>query len=545
MARTEQQTIALIKQALGDHKDYWQSRQADMRRLRSAYLTRFFEDGDGDDSSIRVETSDAYTFIESYIASLFEKSPAVEADSMKADADNVQLARQCVNNWIARNRKALENGSRLSLIYPMAFFKLAPRESDDPLQRVSIRALEPWTVILDRDADLWDEQRYCGHCYFLPLTEAKKKWGGKKFKPVSKPAYFDETGAEDNTGALPDDFKYVEIVEFYSLLDDMLYIFSPNLGEGSRLLDKRPIPLRHYDDTPAVPLVPLYYSRVPDKPLDGYSALSRVYDQLAEKNIMRTFWANAIRRDSRQYLVREGAMDEDALAKITAGVDGAIIPVDTESLDGVIRSVPVEPMTGNFDRYAAAIESDIQRGSIISANTRGEATKATATEVAALSQYTASEIGRLARERDEAIEMIATIFCRMMVYTLKEDEKPVILVKKKPQFVTADKLDGDYRFFALDQAATPLSNDRKRRQLLELLPVLGQLGVDPEKIKKEVIRLFDLPEVFLEGPEEQEVEAVQPTKTAEAIPADPASDAEALANELIQRQQSVDIAVPQ
>jgi hypothetical protein len=233
---------------------------------------------------------------------------------------------------------------------------------------------------------------------------------------------------------------------------DMLYVYSPNWKDGG-LLEKRTIPLRTYDNEPLVPIVGLYYSRVPDKPMDGYSTLGRVYDQIFEKNIIRTFWANAIRRDSRQYLVKEGAMDEEALAKITAGVDGAIIPVDNETLDGIIREVPVTPLSTNFDRYLQMVESDIQRGSIISPNTKGIATRATATEVTALAQYTASEIGRMARERDEAIEDIAQIYTRMMVYTLEEDDKPVIMVGKKPRYVTADALDHKFRYFALDQAA--------------------------------------------------------------------------------------------
>ncbi len=543
MPRTEQDTIGLIHTCLSDHKEHWGNRQEDMRRLRSAYLTRFFEDVEYDQSTIRVETSDAYTFIESYIASLFEKSPAVEVDSMKTDVENVELARASVNSWLEGNRKALENGSRLALIYPMSFFKMSPAVSEDPLQRVRIRALEPWQVILDRDADLWEEQRYCGHHYYIPLQEAKEKYGNKRFTPVSKPNYFHDYDGTvvDRTNSLPDEYQYIEVVEFYDFMYDMLYVYSPNWKDGG-LLEKRTIPLRTYDNEPLVPIVGLYYSRVPDKPMDGYSTLGRVYDQIFEKNIIRTFWANAIRRDSRQFLVKEGAMDEEALAKITAGVDGAIIPVDNETLDGIIREVPVTPLSTNFDRYLQMVESDIQRGSIISPNTKGIATKATATEVTALAQYTASEIGRMARERDEAIEDIAQIYTRMMVYTLEEDDKPVIMVGKKPRYVTADALDHKFRYFALDQAATPLSKELKKRQLLELLPVLSQLGVPPEKIREEIVREFNIPDTFLEVPEPVDT---QVRTRAEAVEGQPTNSAEVLAQELVSQQRSIPLPIPE
>jgi len=64
--------------------------------------------------------------------------------------------------------------------------------------------------------------------------------------------------------------------------------------------------------------------------------------------------------------------------------------------------------------------SDINRGSILAPFSRGEATKATATEVAALAQYSASEIGKLARERDGAIEMISTVYLRIIALMAEE-----------------------------------------------------------------------------------------------------------------------------
>lgn len=544
MSLTDEQKIRVIREILASHKDYWSQQEGLMRKYRAAYLTKFYSDEPFSDTSIRVETSDGYTFIESYIASLFEKSPAVEVDSMKTSSENVELARQTVNNWLSQNRKALENGSRIALIYPMSFFKVAPKVSDDPLNRVSIRAVEPWNIILDRDADLWEEQRFIGHHYYLPVTDARRMYGAKKFNPVSKPSYFEDGKEIGSFNALPDEYQYIEIVEYYDLEMDKLYIYTPNIKVGGGFLEKTSIPLRTYDDRPLVPIAPLYYSRVPDKPMDGYSTLSRVYDQLFEKNILRTFWANAIRRDSRQYLYKEGTIDEEGLAKIASGEDGVMIPVDNETLDGIIRTIPVEPLSSNFDRYQNYVESDIQRGAIISPNVRGEAVRATATEITALAQYTASEIGRMARERDEAIESLANIFVRMLVYTLEETEKPVIMVGKKARFVTPSALDHQFRFFALDQASTPLSKELKKRQLLELLPVLGQLGVPQEKLLEDVVRAFELNESYIAKAEASSTGSLSRAASAEVVPPEPTTDAQALAQELLGSVRSTPLPMP-
>jgi hypothetical protein len=124
----------------------------------------------------------------------------------------------------------------------------------------------------------------------------------------------------------------------------------------------------------------------------------------------------------------------------------------------------------------------------------------------------------MARERDESIEMLANIFIRMLVYQLEEKERPVIMVDKKAKFVTADKLDYKLKFFALDQASTPLSKELKKRQLVDLLPILAQLNVDPKAIKEELIRAFNLPETFLKEPEvEQAQELPTPPQVGQEI----------------------------
>jgi hypothetical protein len=310
------------------------------------------------------------------------------------------------------------------------------------------------------------------------------------------------------------------VIELYDLLADELYFWSPNYSNGDRLLDKDVIPVRTYDDRPLPPIAPLYYARVPDRPLEGMSAMSRIYDQVYEKNILRTYWANSVRRDSRQFLYKEGAFDEEQLAKITAGIDGAMIGVDEESLEGLIRAVDVPPISSNFDRYIAQIEGDLSRGSILAPFTRGQATNATATEVTAMAQYTASEIGKMARDRDCAIEKVADIYIRILSFLAEEGEKAVINVGGQAKVVTPKDLDSKFRIVALDQGSQPIADALKRDNLINLLPILTELGVPTEKIREEVIRAWDLPESFQETPEERNAreDAVKAAKAASAGP---------------------------
>jgi len=498
--RTNKECVALIKTVLDEHNHFWDGQRAEMKRYRDVYENRFWQSEYMDDTMIRVETSDCFSYVEGFIASLFSRNPAVVIAKDASIIDgNAKMAQAVVNRFLFDKREQLEIASRLALIYPSSFLKLSPTDSTDMLEKVSIRAIPCWEIIVDMDSSSWEEQRYIAHTYYLSMPEVRQKFGAKKFTSIPKVDYF--TPQEKYTGVsedLPDDYLYIQVVEFYDLAYDKLYFWSPNYRDGGELLEKSDIPIRSYDDRPMSPICPLFYARKPEKPMCGMSAVCRVYDQFYEKNILRTYWANAVRRDSRQYLYKEGSLDEEALAKITAGVDGAMIPVDEPVLDGIIRAVGVEPLSGNFDRYLDYIEQDINRGSILAPFSRGEATKATATEVTALAQYSASEIGKLARERDNAIEVIAVTYLRIVSLLAEDKEQAVIEVEGLPKVITVDDLDAKFKIVALDQSSTPLSEALKRTNLVQLLPVLTQLGVPPEKIKEELIRIYDLPESFLE-----------------------------------------------
>ena len=522
MARTQNDIIQFILTVYEDHRDYWEQKSALLKRYKDAYESRFWHDERFDSTMIRIETSDTFSYVEGFIASLFSKTPAVVIGAdLAATGGDPKMAQAAANRFLYNQREQLEIGSRLSLIYDYGAYKLCPVDSDEMLDKVAIKALPCWEVIVDRDASGPDDCRFVGHNYYMTLVEARKLFGNKQFSPVPKKDYFDDytgsAGGNDSSyKSLPPDYLYVEVVELYDLLHDEVYYWSPNYSQGDKLLERSEIPIRTYNDNPLPNIVTLYYSRCPSKPMEGLSAVGRVYDQIYEKNILRTYWANAVRRDSRQYLYKEGMMDEEQLAKITAGVDGAMIGIDTDSLDGLIRQVPVEPISSNFDRYLNYIEQDINRGSILAPFSRGEATKATATEITALAQYSASEIGKLARERDASMEQITNVYIRLLSLLTEEGDTTVLDVEGQAKILTPDDLEGKFRINALDQGSTPLSDAIRKQNLLSLLPTLQGLGVQPQSILEEIVRSYELPENFLTPPEPTPEPAAGPTPSPSA-----------------------------
>ena len=508
MARTEKDRIQFIRAAVQQHTDYWDELRPNMRRYRNAYMTKFYEDLDSvdADSSIRVETADAYAAIESLMGSLFTKYPGIELAPDITGKGDLGLTKEISNNWLKTCRQQIENAARMALIYTHSFLKLAPRESNILTSKIAMRAVPPWQVILDRDAAAWEDSRFIGHVYYLPVDEANDKFGNKKWQGTAQKDYF--TDYERNTDRsyrsygdspdMPNEYLYVEIVEMYDFLNNELLFWSSHWKSGEELLSKDAIPVLTFDGRPLSNIIPMYFSRRPDRPMEGYSAMARIYDQCFEKNILRTFWANAVRRDSRQFIYKEGAFDEEALAKITSGVDGAMVPTDSDTLTGLIDVVPVVPISSNHAAYLNYIEQDLNKGSLTAGFTRGEASKATATEITALMQYTSSELGKMARDRDMTIEAAAQLYIRMLIPLIDDGEKMVVATPDGAKIITSDKIDADWTFYATDGGSTPMTDLIKKQQLMGLVPILAQLGVPGEAIKEELVRLYNLPPTFIE-----------------------------------------------
>jgi len=514
--------LAEVRALYEEHKRHWNDKRPELRRLRAAYMCRYWDKANSPEQ-ILIETSRAYEFIEGYVASLFARSPAVVVKGDIRGNGSPDKVQTIVNTYLSGIRNQLEDATRLALIYPCAFMKLVPNEHPDPFKRISVSAVAPWDVIVDTDATSWDDQKFVGHRYFLTKAEAKKKYGNKKFATHSLLRFLDqgteleETGyRESNTN---DDmvFEYVEIVEFYDLENDHLMIWSPDYkngdalvyngikipeGEEGEITEKKydAIPFKDSSGAPMAPIVPLYYSRQPDMPLRGYSALRRVYDQVQEHNIIRSYQASMVRRSARQWIVESGVFDAEAMAKLAQGVDGEFVEVELDpgqQLAGSIHAVPHTPVPPELETYVMHVQNDFERGSVLAPFTRGESTRATATEITALAAYSSSEVGRLARERDSTIENVAKVYISMMKLYL-QDKGDVIVMNGDPVVVNDTDMDGSFTFYAQDTGATPVSEAIKKQEFMAVMPTLINMGVPPDKVLAEIVRYFDMPHSFLE-----------------------------------------------
>jgi len=190
------------------------------------------------------------------------------------------------------------------------------------------------------------------------------------------------------------------------------------------------------------------------------------------------------------------------MAQLISGIDGAYVEVDTDTLDGVMRAVPHTSTPPEVQAYYEAVRADKDRGSIMAPFTRGEATRSSATEIAALVAYTSSEVGRMARERDEMIELLSRGILNM--YRVYLGEEPVtLLVKGKYLRVSGADLYDDFNIYSQDNASTPVSDAVRKSELLGASNLLMAMGVPQQEMLKELVRTLNLPESFLQPAQPQ------------------------------------------
>ena len=559
------------------HCKYWYDLRPEMRKLRNLYMMRFWR-REEQQQQITVETSRGYELIESYVASLFTRDPSVVVTPDLRGRGDEQVTQAVSNDFLSRSRDAVEQATRLGLIFPCSFLKMAPVPGPDPLQRVDVEAVAPWDVLVDASSPNWRGQRYVGHRYLIPLEEAKQRYGNKQYVPRSFHRFLDDDNGEGASlfdvsrnearggpldtssrglGISSDAESFIEVVEFYDLTpgQDALVVWSPDYQNGDKFLFKgvkvqvgssldtevedpdkgqtdaeieeesvtyTGIPYRTASGRITPPIVPLYFTSDPNVPLRGYSALRRSQDYCTEINIVRTYQANAVRKCARQWMIEKGLLDADAAAKLAQGMDGEILEVELsngQTLAGSVMPVPHSPTPPELEMYIRQVDNDFGRGSIMAPFTRGEATKATATEVTALAAYTSSEIGRHAATRDKAIAQLAQVYAVMLSLILGEATEPLI-VNSKPTLLTAYDLIADFRFHAADTGSTAMGDAAKRRNIVDLTVLLTNLGVSPQAIREEIVRLYDLPESFLSeeqgGAAPTPGEAPPPPETAPA-----------------------------
>jgi hypothetical protein len=451
-------THKIVQQQIDAHDRRMVDERREWQTYKAAYSTKFWKAHQTYNSKsatdvptqLQVEVNRLYGIIESYVSALYPKASRVVVAPGPTLGGDSRLAQLAANKWLNQNRTHLRvlKAIRQALIYPGAGVKLGVDDGvEDPIDRVWFRVIPWWELLLD--ADVYDEEdaRFIGHLYYRPVEEVEEQYGVKGLKGTHREDFLDldsnlgtprtsKKGRSRQDIGNTDESAFVRVLELCNFIDSYqgedgvvmrgrmeTYI----LGQGKdsdEPIWTGPMPFASRAGDPLPHIAPLIFNEEPEYPLRGISQASRVYPQISEINIFRSFRANAARRDSRQYLALDGVLTADQMSQLTAGVDGLVIPVEDtrlqgRALDSVIVPIRNAAISPNIDQYEAQANMDLERASGTSPNAYGTVTNATATEVMNLRDYTESEFGRHAMIKDGWISTMVRMFLRALIAAME------------------------------------------------------------------------------------------------------------------------------
>lgn len=404
------------------------------------------------DSGVNVEVNRLFGIITLYLSSLYpraQRAIVMPDANGTGDSNKAELA---LNRFMESSRihHRVMTALRQGLLYPGSGAKVGYYPGrGNPLDRVWMRVIPWWEMVLDSDVGDSEDERFRGHVYYRPKIEVEREYGLEDLGGTDRTDFL-KVGQSDKSGASgygkksqrqdkakSDNSNFVRVLEICNLKDTYEDQENPGilyegrleiyvLGQG-KLSQKPvyvgPLPFAEVDGRPLSHIVPLIFNHEPEYPLRGMAHADRVLPQIQELNSYRSFMAMATRKDTRQYITRKGTFNSDEMTDLTEGHDGLILQLEQDydrPLSDAIVPLGNTPISSNIDQYITSVENDLDRNIGMSPAARGVITKATAFEVQAVQQYTESEFGMHASIKDEWLTSVLRVVLRALISSMQD-----------------------------------------------------------------------------------------------------------------------------
>lgn len=338
-----------------------------------------------------------------------------------------------------------------------------------------------------------------------------------------------------------DDFKRVEGWDIWYKRERKLI----TLVKGhNKLLQENPWPI----DFDGFPVEILYFNENPDEifPISDVDIYLVSQDELNRLGAAQL--AHVRKVSSRQYVGKEGAFEDNEIANVTAGVDGAIAWTSGNPENTLI---PLRDANVSQDLYIAKnqVKQNIREMNGIPAFASGAGQKFdTATEPALIAQSSSVK----ASERTGMLEDFYRHIVRKLAQILQETMNERSLSLDDAQFtdaqqfagnklekiavggnqvllpwlnVSKEDIKGEYEFTIEVGSTKPFNQETRKRDVQELHGLLqGNPHVDSLESTKHILEVYEVPdpERFLKDPQESQQQQQQAQQ--QAIQAEQAKD---------------------
>lgn len=450
-----------IREQLQAHDKRMKDARTDLAQAKALYMTRWWryvrgraEERQMATLNTDVEVNRIWGAIGSYLSALYPRANRAVFGPDVTGKGNPQRAQLALNYWLSNQKihSRVMSALRQAILYPGCAAKIGYSPgTGNPLDRVWMRIIPWWEVVLDADATDPDDERFRGHVYYRPIREVEREYNIPKglLSGTSRKDFLSPTSAtqdeprerdSQNAAANTDNSAFVRVLEVCNLRDTIKDPNDPSvtylgrlevyvLGQGDLSLKPvymGPMPLATSEGTSLPHISPLIFASEPEFPLRGIAGSQRMLPQLREINIYRSFMAQSTRKDSRQYLLRDGILGADTETKIASGVDGLVLKVPADyngSLQDVVQKIETGTISVNVQNYMALAEADLERAIGTSPNARGIVTKATAFEMQTTQLYTESEFGMHGMIKDAWLADVVKLAQRALIAAMQNPEE--------------------------------------------------------------------------------------------------------------------------
>ena len=202
-----------------------------------------------------------------------------------------------LNRWFSSRKihQRVMTALRQAILYPGSGVKVGYSHGrGSALDRVWLRVIPVWEMLLDTEVSDADDERYRGHLYYRPKAEVEEEYGLDDISGTRREDFLSRVNGhsrEDknrNRYESDDDADFVRVLEFCNLVDHYVDPENPSLRYEGRLEiyvlgqgndSKKPVyvgplPFARHDGEPLAHILPLIFNYEPEFPPEGHFSRS-------------------------------------------------------------------------------------------------------------------------------------------------------------------------------------------------------------------------------------------------------------------------------
>lgn len=384
-------------------------------------------------------------------------------------------------------------------------------ETDEPY----VEYVSPYDIFVPANARRMNQSRWVAQRVRLPLEEIKANsmFNEEAVNELNADTGFADPDTlaryEDREEGLPAIFEHVTLYEFYDMRERTLCVFQL---EGTKALFEGPIPYVHRYS----PFVHMRNFNDGGSSFWSFGDVENVAGLQLMTNEIMVAELSDLKRVGNKYFVNRQVLTNEVSKALASNVPDQVIPVDLPAnlnIGDVIQPVPrLATPSDNFvmeqklQEYMQRVlgVTDLQLGSMSSAS-RVPATAAAAVEGASTVRALDKTVNVESACREVGNRILG--LCQQFLDTGKAIR---IAGPDAPMWleVTAEDISGEFSIETeggSTQAINPLSRARQGVEMLQgIVPILAQLGYDPENTVRTALRYMGLdPDHLLVRPEPQ------------------------------------------